>query len=172
MLKGHMPRRVFVVAGEYSANPRNITSDRRGRDWLAEPHPLLSEEEVTRLFVRFPNRAEDGRAEPEDWQRDFGLSSPIGLTDLFASAAHRTLTSLHQIVGGDYSRTREAISHLYVTSMPGLDPNERMNIGLVPPALRALLRLSRRVVAQYDVHSLVRIQPRHRGDVKMADRFP
>ena len=151
MLKGHMPRRVFVVAGEYSANPRNITSDRRGRDWLAEPHPLLSEEEVTRLFFRFPNRAEDGRAGPEDWQRDFGLSSPIGLTDLFASAAHRTLTSLHQIVGGDYSRTREAITHLYVTSMPGLDPNERMNIGLVPQALRALLRLSRRVVAQYVV---------------------
>ena len=147
----HMQRRVFVVAGEYSANPRHLTAERRGRDWLSEPHPELSDEEVARLFFRFPNRGEDGRAGPEDWQRAFGLESPIGLTDLFASAAHRALTSLHRIIGGDYSRTRDAITHLYVTSMPGLDPNERVNIGLVPQALRALLRLSRRVVAQYVV---------------------
>ena len=151
MLSMHMQRRVFVVAGEYSANPRHLTAERRGRDWLSEPHPELSDEEVARLFFRFPNRGEDGRAGPEDWQRAFGLESPIGLTDLFASAAHRALTSLHRIIGGDYSRTRDAITHLYVTSMPGLDPNERVNIGLVPQALRALLRLSRRVVAQYVV---------------------
>jgi len=146
-----MPRRVFVVSGEYSANPRYLTSERRSRDWLSQPHPELDAAEVSRLFFRFPNRGEDGRAGPDDWRRDFGLESPIGLTDLFASAAHRALTSLHRVIGGEYSRTREAITHLYVTSMPGLDPNERLNIGLVPQALRALLRLSRRVVAQYVV---------------------
>jgi|GEM_PF-382264 len=146
-----MRRRVFVVAGEYSANPRHLPAERRGRDFLSEPHPPLSDEEVTALFFRFPNRSEDGRATPEDWRRDFGLASPIGLVDLFASSAHRALTSLHQLAGGDYQRTRDAITHLYVTSMPGLDPNEKMNIGLVPQALRAILRLSRRVVAQYVV---------------------
>ena len=141
-----MPRRVFVVSGEYAANPRHLTSDRRGRDWLSEPHRDLSAEEIARAFFRFPNRGEDGRAGPDDWNREFGLESPIGLTDLFASAAHRALTSLHRIIGGEYSRTREAITHLYVTSLPGLDPNERMNIGLVPQGLRALLGLPRRVV--------------------------
>src|SRR5215813_6744080 len=127
-----MRRRVFVVAGEYSANPRHLPAERRSRDFLSEPHPPLSDEEVTALFFRFPNRSEDGRATPEDWRRDFALASPIGLIDLFASAAHRALTSLHQLTGGEYQRTRDAITHLYVTSMPGLDPNEKMNIGLVP----------------------------------------
>ena len=146
-----MRRRVFVVAGEYSANPRHLPSVRRSRAWLNEPHPELQEEEVSRLFFRFPNRSEDGRAKSEDWRRDFGLESPIGLTDLFASAAHRALTSLYRAIGGDYRSTREAITHLYVTSMPGLDPNERVNIGLVPQGLRALLGLPRRVVAQFVV---------------------
>jgi len=146
-----MRRRVYVVAGEYSANPRHLPAVRRNRAWLTEPHPELPEEEISRLFFRFPNRSEDGRAKPEDWRRDFGLDSPIGLTDLFASAAHRALTSLCRAIGGDYRSTREAITHLYVTSMPGLDPNERMNIGLVPQGLRALLGLPRRVVAQFVV---------------------
>lgn len=146
-----MRRRVFVIAGEYSANPRQLPPEKRTRAWLSEPHPLLRDEEVTRLFFRFPNRSEDGRATPEDWRRDFAVESPVGLIDLFAAAAHRALTSLHQLSGGDYQVTRDAITHLYVTSMPGLDPNERMNIGLVPQGLRALLRLSRRVVAQYVV---------------------
>jgi hypothetical protein len=146
-----MRRRVFVVAGEYSANPRHLPPERRSRAFLSEPHPQLSDEEVSRLFFRFPNRSEDGRATPEDWKREFGLQTPIGLTDLFASAAHRAITSLHQHNGGSYQQMREAITHLYVTSMPGLDPNEKMNIGLVPQALRAVLRLSRRVVAQFVV---------------------
>jgi hypothetical protein len=146
-----MRRRVFVIAGEYSANPRYLPAERRSRAYLSEPHPDLSEEEVARLFFRFPNRSEDGRATPEDWRREFGLDSPIGLPDLFASAAHRSLTSLYRLIGGDYEKTREAITHLFVTSMPGLDPNERMNIGLVPQGLRAVLRLPRRVVAQYVV---------------------
>ena len=146
-----MRRRVFVVAGEYSANPRHLPPSRRGRAFLAEPHPEPSREEVTRLFFRYPNRSEDGRTKPEDWKREFGLDSPVGLTDLFASAAHRAITSLWQLTGGDYARARDSITDLYVTSMPGLDPNERMNIGLVPQALRASLALSPRVVAQYVV---------------------
>src|SRR5690349_4846075 len=146
-----MRRRVFIIAGEYSANPRYLPPSRRGRAFLAVPHPELAREEVTRLFFRYPNRSEDGRTKPEDWKREFGLDSPIGLTDLFASAAHRALTSLWQLTGGDYARARDSITDLFVTSMPGLDPNERMNIGLVPQALRASLALSPRVVAQYVV---------------------
>jgi len=146
-----MRRRVFVVAGEYSANPRHLPPERRKRAFLAEPHPELTEEEVTRLFFRFPNRSEDGRTRPDDWKREFGLSAPIGLNDLFASAAHRALTSLHRLTSADYRATRDSITDLFVTSMPGLDPNERMNIGLVPQALRAALALPPRVVAQYVV---------------------
>src|SRR3954464_7008665 len=146
-----MRRRVFVVAGEYSANPRHLPPERRNRAFLAEPHLELTEEEVTRLFFRFPNRSEDGRTKPEDWKREFGLSAPIGLSDLFTSAAHRALTSLHRLTGADYRSTRDSITDLFVTSMPGLDPNERMNIGLVPQALRAALALAPRVVAQYVV---------------------
>ncbi|TMB36257.1 MAG: hypothetical protein E6J62_07780 [Deltaproteobacteria bacterium] len=136
-----MRRRVFVVAGEYSANPRHLPPERRKRAFLAEPHPELTDEEVTRLFFRFPNRSEDGRTRPEDWKREFALSAPIGLNDLFASAAHRALTSLYRLTSTDYRATRDSITDLFVTSMPGLDPNERMNIGLVPQALRAALAL-------------------------------
>ena len=146
-----MRRRVFVVAGEYSANPRHLPPERRKRAFLAEPHPELTDEEVTRLFFRFPNRSEDGRTRPEDWKREFALSAPIGLNDLFASAAHRALTSLYRLTSTDYRATRDSITDLFVTSMPGLDPNERMNIGLVPQALRAALALPPRVVAQYVV---------------------
>src|SRR5438105_12958536 len=147
-----MRRRVFVLAGEYSANPRHLPPERRKRAFLAEPHPELTEEEVTRLFFRFPNRSEDGRTRPDDWKREFGLSAPVGLSDLFASAAHRALTSLYRLTSStDYRATRDSITDLFVTSMPGLDPNERMNIGLVPQALRAALALAPRVVAQYVV---------------------
>src|SRR5436309_104705 len=109
-----MRRRVFVIAGEYSANPRHLPPARRGRGFLAEPHPEVTDEEVTRLFFRFPNRSEDGRTRPEDWKREYGLDSPIGLNDLYASAAHRALTSLHRLTGGDYALTRDAITDLYV----------------------------------------------------------
>src|SRR3954464_228698 len=146
-----MRRRVFVVAGEYSANPRHLPPERRKRAFLAEPHPDLTDEEATRLFSRSPTRSDAGRTRPEDWKREFGLSAPVGLSDLFASAAHRALTSLHRLTGADYRSTRDSITDLFVTSMPGLDPNERMNIGLVPQALRAALALTPRVVAQYVV---------------------
>src|SRR5256885_8082979 len=129
-----MRRRVFVVAGEYSANPRPLPPERRKRAFLAEPHPELSEEEVTRLFFRFPNRSEDGRTKPDDWKREFGLSAPVGLNDLFASAAHRALTSLHGLTSTDYRATLYTITNLFVTSMPVIDPNELMKIGLVPKA--------------------------------------
>src|SRR5207237_3459120 len=131
-----MRRRVFVIAGEYSAHPRHLPPARRGRAFLAEPHPDLSPEEVTRLFFRFPNRSEDGRTKPEDWKREFGLDAPVGLIDLFASAAHRALTSLWRLVGGDYARARGAVTHLCVPSMPGLDATERRNICLFPKAPR------------------------------------
>src|SRR5438067_1430849 len=83
--------------------------------------------------------------------RSFGINEPVALNDLFASAAHRALSSLHGLTGGDYRRTRDSITDLFVTSMPGLEPNERMNIGLVAPALRAVLHLSPRMRAQYVV---------------------
>ncbi len=146
-----MRRRVFLISAEYSANPRDLPPERRGRAFLGQPHGPLKDEESVRLFFRFPNKSEDGRTRPEDWKRDFGLESPVGLNDLFASAAHRALTSLYELCGGEYGAVRDAISDLYVTSMPGLDPDERMNIGLVPQSLRALLELSPRVHAQFVV---------------------
>src|SRR5207302_5627939 len=151
VLEHRMRRRVFVVAGEYSANPRHLSRERRQRDFFSHPLPELPREEVTRLFFRFPNRSDDGRTRPEDWQRDFSISEPVGLNDLFASAAHRALSSLHALLGGDYRRTRDSLTDLFVPSIPGLEPNERMNIGLVAPALRAVLGLSPRLRAQYVV---------------------
>jgi len=147
-----MRRRVYVLAGEYSANPRHLLPERRSAAWLAEPAPEPPAEELRRLFFRYPNRSEDGRARPEDWERDFGLPSPVGLIDLFASAAHRSLSSLHALLGeADYRRTCARITDLVATSMPGLDPNERMNIGLVPQLLQARLELSRRARCQFIV---------------------
>jgi hypothetical protein len=144
-------RRVFLISAEYSANPRDLPPERRGRPFLGEPHGPLQEAELVRLFFRFPNKSEDGRTRPEDWKRDFGLESKVSLNDLFASAAHRALTSLHALCGGEYPAVRDAITDLFVTSMPGLDPDERMNIGLVPQSLRGLLSLSPRVHAQFVV---------------------
>src|SRR5438477_7757510 len=144
-------RRVFVIAGEYSANPRHLAVERRRREFFGQPRPAPSPEEVTRSFFRFPNRGDEGRARPADWEPAFGIAEPVGLTDLFASAAHRALTSIHSLPGDDYRRTRDSITDLYVTSMPGLEPSEPMNIGLVPQALRALLGLSPRARAQFIV---------------------
>jgi hypothetical protein len=147
-----MRRRVYVIAGEYSANPRYLPLERRSAAWLTEPAPEPPVEELTRVFFRYPNRSEDGRARPEDWERDFHLSSPVGLVDLLASAAHRALSSFHTLCGeGEYRRTCARITDLVVTSMPGLDPNERMNIGLVPQMLQARLGLSRRTRCQFVV---------------------
>ncbi len=147
-----MRRRVFVVAGEYSANPRDLPPARRRRDFLGAPHPDLSREEATRLFFRYPNRGDDGRTKPDDWQRAFGIREPIALPDLLASAAHRALTTLHALAGrADYRRTCETITDMLVTSMPGLDPNETLNVGLVPQALQVQLGLSPRSRAQFVV---------------------
>lgn len=147
-----MRRRVFVVAGEYSASPRDLPPARRRRDFFGEPHPELTRQETARLFFRYPNRGEDGRTRAEDWQRAFGISEPVALPDLLASAAHRALTTLHTLAGrGDYLRTCESITDMLVTSMPGLDPNERVNIGLVPQALQVQLGLSPRARAQFVV---------------------
>jgi hypothetical protein len=147
-----MRRRVYVIVGEYSANPRHLRPERRSSAWLAEPAPEPSAEELSRLFFRYPNRSEDGRAKPEDWEREFGLPSPVGLIDLLGSSAHRALSSLHALLGEQvYRRTCERVTDLVVTSMPGLDPNERMNIGLVPQTLQAQLGLSRRARCQFVV---------------------
>jgi uncharacterized protein YjiS (DUF1127 family) len=147
-----MRRRVYVIAGEYSANPRFLPPERRSPEWLAEPSPEPPGEELSRLFFRYPNHAEDGRARAEDWEREFGLPSAVGLVDLLASSAHRALSSLHALLGETvYRRTCERVTELVVTSMPGLDPNERMNIGLVPQALQAQLGLSRRAHCQFVV---------------------
>jgi hypothetical protein len=145
-----MRRRAFVVAGDYGSNPRLLTPQRRSPEFLAERAPDPTPEELERLFFRYPNRSEDGRARPADWERDFQLPEPISLSDLFASAAHRALSSLHALTGDDsYRRTCERITDLIVTSMPGLDPNERMNVGLVPQTLQATLQLSRRARCQF-----------------------
>jgi hypothetical protein len=146
-----MRRRVFVVAAEYSENPRYLTEARRAAEFFAAPRPEPSREEVARAFFRFPNRGDDARTKREDWERAFGLSTPIGLGDLFASAAHRALTTLCASTGGDYLKTRNSITDLFVTSMPGLEPNERLNVGLVPQALRADLGLRPRARAQFVV---------------------
>jgi hypothetical protein len=146
-----MRRRVFIVAGEYSANPRDLPPERRGRDFYFGPHPEPAREQMTRLFFRYPNRGEEGRIRGEDWQRAFGLSKPLGLPELFASAAHKALTTLHELQGGDYRRTCESITDMLVTSMPGLDPYERLNIGLVPQGLQVLLGLSPRARSQFVV---------------------
>jgi len=147
-----MRRRVYVIAGEYSANPRHLRPEQRSAAWLAEPAPEPSADELSRLFFRYPNRSEDGRAKPEDWERDFGVATPVGLVDLLASAAHRALSTLHALLGEpQYRRTCERVTDLVVTSMPGLDPNERMNIGLVPQMLQAQLGLSRRAGCQFVV---------------------
>ena len=146
-----MRRRVFIVAGEYSANPRDLTSERRRRDFFAGPRPDPQPSEVARQFFRYPNRGEEGRTRPEDWQRTFGIEEPVGLVDLLASAAHRALTTVHSLTAGDYRRTCESITDMLVTSMPGLDPIERVNIGLVPQALQVLLGLPPRVRARFVV---------------------
>ena len=144
-------RRVFVIGGEYSANPRHLVPERRQREFFVQPRPEPSREEVTRAFFRFPNRGDEGRTRAADWERAFGIEGPIGLTDLYASAAHRALTSLNALALGDYRRTRDSITDLFVTSMPGLETAEPMNIGLLPQALRALLGLSPRARAQFIV---------------------
>jgi hypothetical protein len=149
-----MRRRVFVISGEYSANPRHLPPERRSRAWLSALHDDPPQAEFEKLFFRFPNRSEDGRARPEDWQREFNLERPVGLVDLFASAGHRALSSLHRQLGGaakDFQDTRDAITDLFVTSMPGLDPNERTNIGLVPQMLKGMLGLAPRTRAQFVV---------------------
>ena len=138
------------MAGEYGSNPRFLTADRRSSDFLSEPVPEPEAAELARVFFRYPNRSDDGRARPADWERDFALSDPVTLTDLLASAGHRALSSLHALLGAaNYRSTCERITDLFVTCMPGLDPNERMNVGLVPQTLQALLQLSRRARCQF-----------------------
>ena len=145
-----MRRRVFVVTGEYGSNPRFLTPGRRSTEFLSEPAPEPEAAELARLFFRYPNRSDDGRARRADWERDFGLSEPVTLTDLLASAGHRALSSLHALLGDrSYRATCERVTDLFVTCMPGLDPNERMNVGLVPQTLQALLHLSRRARCQF-----------------------
>ncbi len=145
-----MRRRVFVVTGEYGSNPRFMTAERRSPEFLSEPGPEPEAAELARLFFRYPNRSDDGRARPADWERDFGLSEPVTLTDLLASAGHRALSSLHALLGeASYRATCDRVTDLFVTCMPGLDPNERMNVGLVPQTLQAMLQLSRRARCQF-----------------------
>ena len=144
-------RRVFVVAAEYSANPRDLPSVRRRRDFFGGPHPELRPDETAHLFFRYPNRGEEGRTRPDDWKNTFGISEPIALPDLLASAAHRALTTLQALTGSDWRRTCDSITDMLVTAMPGLDPNERVNIGLVPQALQVQLGLSARARAQFVV---------------------
>ena len=127
-----------------------MTAGRRSPDSLAEPAPEPEPAELSRLFFRYPNRSDDGRARPADWERDFGVSEPVTLTDLLASAGHRALSSLHALLGdGSYRATCDRVTDLFVTCMPGLDPNERMNVGLVPQTLQATLQLSRRARCQF-----------------------
>jgi hypothetical protein len=144
-------RRVFVVTGEYSASPRDLIPARRRRDFFGGPHPELRPEEVSHLFFRYPNRGDDGRTGPEDWEKAFGIRDPVALPDLLASAGHRALTTLHALTGRDWRHTCDSITDMLVTSMPGLDPNERVNIGLVPQALQVQLGLSARARAQFVV---------------------
>jgi hypothetical protein len=139
-----MRRRVFVIAGEYSDHPRRLSPERRGREFLAE-HNAYPEDtaENARLFFRQPRSA-------DDWARDFGLAEPVGLTDLLASAGHRSLCGLHTLLGAhDYAATRNLVDGLIVTAMPGLDPMEKVNVGLVPQRLRGVLDLASSCRSQF-----------------------
>src|SRR2546428_13388259 len=116
-------RRVFVVAAEYRASPRVRPPAGRRRDFFGGPHPELRPAEAAHLFFRYPNRGEEGRTRPDDWKNAFGISEPIALPDLLASAAHRALTTLHVLTDADWRRTCDSITDMLVTAMPGLDPN-------------------------------------------------
>ena len=74
-------RRVFVVAAEYSASPRDLQPERRRRDFFGAPHQELRPGEASHLFFRYPNRSDDGRTRPDEWQKAFGIREPIGLQD-------------------------------------------------------------------------------------------
>src|SRR5258708_16501980 len=127
-----MGRRVCIVAGEYSAGPRHLPPERRRREFFAGPHPPPAPAEIARAFFRFPNHGDDGRTRPEDWEQAFGIREPVRLLDLLASAAHRALTTLHELVGGDYRRVCESITHLLPTSLPPLHPTDPLNIPPLP----------------------------------------
>src|SRR5256885_7416499 len=144
-------RRVFVVAGESSGSRGELPPARRRRDFFGGPHPELRPAEAAHLFFRYPTGGEEGRTRPDDWKNTFGISEPIALPDLLASAAHRALTTLQALTGSDWRRTCDSITDMLVTAMPGLDPNERVNIGLVPQALQVQLGLSARARAQFVV---------------------
>src|SRR5476651_1460612 len=110
-----MRRRVFVVAAEYSANPRDLPVERRGREFHSAPHPEPTRAQMERLFFRYPNRGDEGRVRPEDWKRALGVDKPLGLPELLASAAHRALTTLHELCGLDYKKSCESITDMLVT---------------------------------------------------------
>jgi len=73
-------RRVFVVTGEYSASPRDLTPARRRRDFFGGPHPELRPEEVCATSSSaIPTAGDDGRTRPEDWEKAFGIREPVAL---------------------------------------------------------------------------------------------
>ncbi len=49
-----MRRRVYVIAGEYSANPRHLRPEQRSAAWLAEPAPEPSAEELKSPLLPLP----------------------------------------------------------------------------------------------------------------------
>ena len=80
-----MRRRVFIVAGEYSANPRDLGAVQRSPETYAQPYPAPTRAQMSRLFFRYPNRGDEDRVRAEDWKRAFGVDQPLGLADLLAS---------------------------------------------------------------------------------------
>jgi hypothetical protein len=136
-----MPERVFVVGAEYGAHPRELAPERRTRAFLAEyfDYPR-SGPSFERLFFRHPR----ARAE---WAR-LGALEPVGLVDLLASAGHRALCTLAQRCAMSYEAVCASIDALIVTTMPGLDPGERVNVGVLPQRVRGLLGLPARCRCQ------------------------
>src|SRR2546427_12637794 len=108
-------RRVFVVAAEYSASPRDLPPARRRRDFFGGPHPELRPAEAAHPFFRYPNRGDGGRPRPDDWKNAFGISEPIALPDLLASAGHPALTPLHVLTGSGCRRTRGSTTDMLAT---------------------------------------------------------
>jgi len=126
-----------VICGEYSAHPRSIEAGEQDalREFRSYPNEGEDwEREMTRLFFRYPRRA-------GGWAK-LGCEDPVDLSDLLASAGHRALASLHELLGEeDYTTTLRTVTDLMVTSMPGIAVHQVISPALIPQMLRALLRL-------------------------------
>lgn len=129
-----MGRRVFVIAGEFSAHPR--LAELGDVDELREHRAYQTGDPAfANAFFRYPRNA-------AGWQEQWSRSQPVDLADLLASATYRALCSFHDALGeADYADTLARITDLRVTSMPDIATGQIISPALIPQMLRAQLRL-------------------------------